>query len=207
MANETITPPTDPTPTPATAELPGIKAATLDAGRAAFQQTVAEPVKRSRGRPITHGKYSAKKIPLAKVGNGPAPVLVDEAFSGGILPVDFEAPKPAVDEATLQALAEGLTGLIEDLGCGFLRAQVLKASKDTALAAEAAKGGKMSETTRKLIILGGVQCAKKYLDNLEYAPETALGCGLVLYASGIFMQARAITAAMGQGKPAEVKAA
>jgi hypothetical protein len=195
MSDEKPIPTTDTPPTPAASDLPGIQPATLAAGRDALEQTLAESAKRGRGRPITHGKY-AKKIPVPKVAAGSAPVFVDDALPGGILPADIEAPGPPLDEATLQALAEGLTGLLEDLGSGWLRAQVLKATKDTALAAEAAKGGKISDTTKKLIVFGAVQTAKKYMDYLAYGPEVCLGCGIVLYVVGIAMQNRTLAATL-----------
>lgn len=112
-------------------------------------------------------------------------------------PSGFEVPistVPAFDEDSVKAIVEGVTGIVEDFGCAYLRAHVLKATGDKLLADEAASGGKMSEQTRKMITLGGTQCAKKYITNTEYAPEIALGVGLGFYVLGIKTQCQKFSA-------------
>jgi hypothetical protein len=189
--------PADASATGATPSQPDLGPAIANAGAAALQQHVAEnAAKRGRGRP------RKTLLPVGAVGDG-AGAPLSPGDPANVLPVDFQAPQPAVDEATVQALAEGFAGLLEDLGKGWLRSQVLRHTKDVKLAEEAAKGGEMSEGTRKMIVLGSVQCAKKYLSNIEYAPEVALVGGLGLYSFGVWSQGRTFNAKIQELRAAQ----
>ena len=194
MSDEKSNPVSNPDPSPkGTAVVqPDLGAAISAAGNAALQQHAIEnPAKRKIGRPRKN------PVSVGGLGNGsdPAPLAGDPS---NFVPVEFSPPQPPIDEETVKALAEGLAGLLEDLGSGWLRSQVLKATRDVHLADEAAKGGKMSDSTRKMIVFGTVQCARKYLDSIEYAPEVALGGGLALYGFGVWSQARTFAAKLNE---------
>ena len=158
------------------------------------------PDKRKRA----HRWDKKPKAPLA----GSAPVAADAAGLSvdGLFPsndpfsLEYQ-PDPAppiLDDKTLEFLAEGLTGLLEDIGVGLVRRVALSETKDAALAKEASKCGEMSERTRKLIVHGAVECAKKYGMDTEYGPEACLIGGIGFYSIGIALAVREL-----KSKPAQ----
>ncbi|MCI0352014.1 MAG: hypothetical protein L0Z53_21550, partial [Acidobacteriales bacterium] len=131
--------------------------------------------KRGPGRP--------RKIPLAKMDD------VTSDFSLELNPpasVPAAVPaQPALDTETLRALVEGLTDGVEDIACGIARAQIRLAGGDKQLRDEIAAECKISEKTRAMIVLGGTELAKKYVENLQYAPEIMVLGGLAIYSVGV----------------------
>lgn len=144
-----------------------------------------QPIKRGRGRPPGSKGRVKVENEVSSVG-GPAPE--DQSPPGP----PMVPAAPLLDEETIALLIDGATEMFDELQsglCSLLVAQKTKNEKATQLALEKCK---WSETTKKLIRLGGKGCAKKYMQQFQYAPETALALGFALGLGGSATKALAI---------------
>lgn len=94
----------------------------------------------------------------------------------------WEDPRPALDEATCEALADALLTILDDGAAAVVKAVALRETADAALADAASSSARMTDGVKKTVRLGAIQCAKKYAVDLHYAPELMFFGGLVVWA-------------------------
>lgn len=70
----------------------------------------------------------------------------------------------------------------------------MKETGDKALAEDAAKSVQMSEKISGAVKLGAVQCAEKYAVRMDYAPETLLFGGLIIWGGQVTLSIRSLKA-------------
>lgn len=108
-------------------------------------------------------------------------------------PLDVPA-QPTFDKEAAGALIEIGVGLLNDCASAVVRAVAMKETDDKALAAEAAKAVVMSDKINKAVTMGAMQCAEKYAVRMEYAPETMLFGGLLIWGGQVMLSIRSLKA-------------
>lgn len=168
------------------------------ASAGAVEQHVADTAKRGRGRPKgSTGKMPArlpngKFVPRAGVAPAPGAAPLDEIPTPLVSP-DVPAPAP-FDREAAGALVEIGVGLLNDMAGAIVRAVAMKETGDKALAEDAAKSVQMSEKISGAVKLGAVQCAEKYAVRMDYAPETLLFGGLIIWGGQVTLSIRSLKA-------------
>lgn len=85
-------------------------------------------------------------------------------------------------------------GLLNDGASAVVRAVALKETGDKKLAEEAGKAVVMSEKIDAAVKKGAVLCAEKYAVRMDYAPETLIFGGLLIWGGQVAMSIRALKA-------------
>ena len=175
---------TDGSGTPQTTLKLGLDARIDRAGVKAISEHTTEKGKRKIGRP------RKTPLPVGPVDSGSLPPSIPAASQAETLAVEFESRPEAFDEATAEALVEGIIEALNDFAAAFQRNAAMRWTADAAVAEQAAQSARMSEKVRATVKAGGVACLRKYMVDLQYAPETTLAIGLGLWGVGNFIAYR-----------------
>lgn len=151
------------------------------------------------GRPIKSGRWAGRgKLPVGTVGNGPNPLLVEDA-NPALAPaqsvaIDFEPEQAPFDKVACEPYADALLDLAKELNAEFVRFRIRRKTHNSELADLISEKITMGDIERKLMRAGMLDCAQKYHLDLTKAPEAALVGGLLLWQMKCASMVREVTA-------------
>jgi hypothetical protein len=154
----------------------------------ATAKTVVEHVReRSKGGRPPGRKDARPRKPRGSVSMGGLGELSDAALleempSNG-LPGELQTD-PAFDDQFYETLAEGIAGAFEDLSKLVAKTVIARAGGSKQDQKDTADECAMSERNRKMIVIGGTHCLKKYLQT-QHGPEAMCIAGIALHVVGV----------------------
>lgn len=162
--------------------------ATLEAGREALGTEVLNPLnsrgkpRGKPGRPITHGKYAAKrKIPVASVDSGTVPLLVEDTFEAAVGAIPVESQHAPFDREAAEPYAEIVLDLLNELHAEYRYWRVYRKTKDKEVSQLISENQQMTDSPRKMMKEGMLGMAEKYNVDLTKSPEAAFFGGLLVW--------------------------
>lgn len=191
--------------------IPEPSAATLEIGRAAFDQHVAEGTKqRGRGRPPIHGKYVGKSkprpVPVGKVGNGSVPILLEPENPASAVPIGTEEIQPAFDDEVNREYAAIFIEFIVTLKNAKTRKTIFQKTGSQEFTDTVMAKREIGEKPRKAMESGLVGCARKYNVDLSKSPEGMVIGGFLVYLAQDSLNTRAAIAEYFKLRPEEKRA-
>jgi hypothetical protein len=199
------------------AGIPPASATTLSVGEQALAQHNASSAKpkRTRGRPIEHGKYSKARqpgVPVGTVDNSTQPILLEEtpapvngapgAAGVEIGTEDIEKPfDEAVNRQYASLIVSGLVGISNSVK----RSRIIKRTGNEDLAEFVICEKKLGEEPKVAMETGLIGMARKYGVDLSKTPEGIFIGGLLLWQTEERASTAALIAKYQKLRPQEAK--